>query len=86
MVFTNPIMTTHVNRTTNRPPMNSMVVGGYRNADVVNPRGRREPSIVTVPILDHRDGQYVRPNKVTLKYFDSKKMLIYMFILECSIL
>ncbi len=37
------------------------------------PRGRREPSIVIVPIFDHRDGQYVRPNKVTLKYFDFKK-------------
>jgi len=39
MVFTNPIMITHVNRTTNGPPMNSMVVGGYKNVDAVNPIG-----------------------------------------------
>jgi hypothetical protein len=37
MVFTNPIMITHVNRTTNGPPMNSMVVGGYKIVDAVNP-------------------------------------------------
>jgi hypothetical protein len=24
-------------------------------------------------ILDHRDGHYVKPNRVTLKYFDFKK-------------
>jgi hypothetical protein len=31
MVFTNPIMTTHVNTIVNRPPMILMVVGCYRN-------------------------------------------------------
>ncbi len=39
MVFTNPIMTIHVNRTTNQPLMNSMVVGGYINTNVTNLRG-----------------------------------------------
>jgi len=38
MVFINLITITHVNRTTNRPLMNSMVVGGYKSADAINPR------------------------------------------------
>jgi hypothetical protein len=38
MVFTNLIMTTHVNRIADRPLMSSMVVGGYRSANVVHPR------------------------------------------------
>jgi hypothetical protein len=36
LVFTNLIMNTHVNRTANQPLMCSMVVGRYRNADVVH--------------------------------------------------
>jgi hypothetical protein len=39
MVFTNLVMITHVNMTANRPSMSSMVVGGYKSVDVVNPRG-----------------------------------------------
>jgi hypothetical protein len=40
----------------------------------VNSRGGyRKPSIVTIPILDHRDGRYVKLNKVALKYLDFKK-------------
>ncbi len=39
MVFTNLIMITHVNKTTNRPLMSSMVVGRYKSTDVVNPKG-----------------------------------------------
>jgi hypothetical protein len=38
MVFTNPIMTTHVNRTIDQPPLSSMVVGRYISADVTNPK------------------------------------------------
>jgi hypothetical protein len=71
MVFTNPITTTHVNKTANQPLMSSMVARGYRNIDVANPRGGyREPS---TPILDHRDGHYIKPNRVALKYPDFKK-------------
>jgi hypothetical protein len=36
MVFTNPIMTTHVKRTTDRPSMSLMVTRGYKNAYVGN--------------------------------------------------
>ncbi len=39
MVFTNLIMTIHVNMTTYRPLMSSMVVGKYIYADPVHPRG-----------------------------------------------
>jgi len=39
MVFTNPIMTIHVNTTTNGPLMNSMATRGYKNANVANLRG-----------------------------------------------
>jgi hypothetical protein len=39
MVFINPIMITHVNRTVDQPPMSSMVIGKYRSIDVTNPRG-----------------------------------------------
>jgi hypothetical protein len=38
MVFTNPIMTSHVNRTIDWPLMNSMAGGGYKNVDAMNPR------------------------------------------------
>ncbi len=74
MVFTNSIMTTHVNKTIDRPLMSSMAIGRYRSANVVNLRGgHREPSIVTAQILDHSDGQYVRSNKVAFKYLNFKK-------------
>jgi hypothetical protein len=60
--------------TTNQPLLNSMAVGGYKSVDVTNPRGRyQEPSTITAQILDHRDGHYVRPNRVALKYPDFKK-------------
>ncbi len=36
MVFTNSIMITHVNRTTNEPSMNSMAAKGYKIANVMN--------------------------------------------------
>jgi hypothetical protein len=39
MVFTNLIMTTHVNKTTDRPPMNSMVIRKYKSTNAKNPRG-----------------------------------------------
>jgi hypothetical protein len=51
-----------------------MVVGGYKSVDVTNPKGRyQELSTITTQILDHRDGHYVRPNRVALKYLDFKK-------------
>ncbi len=69
MVFTNPIMITHVNRTTNQPLMSSMVVGGYESVDVMYPKGGyQEPSAVTISILDHRNSHYVRLNS-NFKYF-----------------
>jgi hypothetical protein len=37
MVFTNPIMTTHVNKIVDRTPMSSMAIRGYKSADATNP-------------------------------------------------
>jgi hypothetical protein len=74
MVFTNSIMTTQVNRIINWPPMSSMAIGGYKSVAITYLwRGYQEPSVVTIPIPDHIDGHYVRPNKVALKYPDFKK-------------
>jgi hypothetical protein len=74
MVFTNPIMTTHVNMTTNQALMNLMVVGGYISTNVANLRkGYREPSVVTAKIPDHKDGHSNRPNMIAFKYLDFKK-------------
>jgi hypothetical protein len=48
-----------------------MAVGGYRSVDAVNPRGGyQEPFVVITPIFDHRDGHYVRPNMVAIKYLN----------------
>jgi hypothetical protein len=74
MVVTNLVITTHVNRIANQPLMSSMVVGGYRSANVVHPIGGYQELItITTPIFDHIDGHYVRPNMVAFKYFDFKK-------------
>jgi hypothetical protein len=54
--------------------MNSMAIGGYKNANVANPRGGyQEPSIVIAQNPNHKNGQFIRPNKVALKYLDFKK-------------
>ncbi len=51
-----------------------MVVRRYKSANAMHPRkGYQEPFAIITPILDHRDGHYVRPNKVTIKYLDFKK-------------
>jgi hypothetical protein len=73
MVFTNPIMTTHVNRTIDRPPMSLMVTGRYKSIDAKNPEGYQKPSIVIAKIFNHKCGHFVRPNKVALKYLEFKK-------------
>ncbi len=77
MVFTNLIMTIHVNRTSDQPLMSSMSIGRYKSVDVTNPRGGyQEPFAITVPILDHKDGHYVKPKRVLLNIMISKKMVI----------
>jgi hypothetical protein len=67
-------MTTHVNRIANRPLVGSMDARRYKSADVVNLRGGyQEPSTISTQLFYHKNGQYVRPNKVALKYLDLKK-------------
>jgi hypothetical protein len=73
MVLTNPITTIHVNKIVDRPPVSSMAIGGYKSADVMNPRGGyQEPSAVIAQMSDHKSGHYVKLNRVALKYFDLK--------------
>jgi len=74
MVFTNLITTTHVNMTTNRPLMSSMATGGCKSANIMHSRrGCWEPIVVIAPIFYHKDGHYVRLNRVALKYPNFKK-------------
>ncbi len=74
MKFINLITAIHGNRTTNRPLMSSMVVGGCRNVNAIHLKGKyQEPIVVTTSILDHKDGHYVKPNKVAIKYPSFKK-------------
>jgi hypothetical protein len=73
MVFTNPKMTTHVNMTTYRPLMNSIIAEGYKNINAKNlGKGYRKPFIIITRIFNNRNGHYVKPNKVALKYLDFK--------------
>jgi hypothetical protein len=52
MVFTNMIITIHVNMIADRPLMSSMVAKGYKNADVLHPRGRyQKPFVITALIF-----------------------------------
>jgi hypothetical protein len=54
--------------------MSSIIARGYKSTDVENQRGGyQEPSVVTIEILNHNNGHFVRPNRVVLKYFDFKK-------------
>ncbi len=74
MVFTNLIMTTHVNRTANQPLTSSMAIGRYINVNATNQkRGYQKPYAIIAPILNHKYYHYVRPNKVALKYLNFKK-------------
>jgi hypothetical protein len=57
--------------------MSSMVAREYKSANATHLRGGyREPFVVITQIPNHKDGHYVRPNKLALKYLDFKKMLI----------
>lgn len=71
MVFTNHIMTIHVNTTTNWPLMSSIIAEGYKNTNVENPKGGyQEPYISIARILDHRNGHTMRPKMVAFKYLN----------------
>jgi hypothetical protein len=54
--------------------MNSLVAGGYKSIDARNLRGGyKEPFVVIARITDNKNGHFVRPNRVTLKYPNLKK-------------
>jgi hypothetical protein len=51
--------------------MSSMVARAYKSANATNLKGGyQKPFVVTAQIRDHKDGHYVRPNKVAFKYPD----------------
>jgi hypothetical protein len=63
-----------VHRIADQPLMSSMAIGRYKNANAANLRGWYwEPSTITTPIFYHKNGRYVRSNKLGLKYPDFKK-------------
>jgi len=68
------IMAIHGNMIVDGPLMSSMAIGRSKTANVVHSKGRhQEPIIIIAPIFDHRDGHYVKPNMIVLKYLDFKK-------------
>jgi hypothetical protein len=74
MVFTNPIMTTHVHKTTHKSPRSLIDVGGYKSTNAKNPKGwYKKPFVIIQGILDHKKNHFVRPNRVAYKYLDFKK-------------
>ncbi len=74
-------MTTLGTKIINRPQMNSITIKGYINIDVENPKGGYyKPYVVITKILNHKNGHFVRPNRVALKYLDLKKNLIQMLM------
>jgi hypothetical protein len=67
MVFINPIMITHVHKTTNRPSMSSIAVRGYKSINVEDPKGgHQEPFVITQGIFYHKNRHFVKPNMVAL--------------------
>jgi hypothetical protein len=74
MVFTNPIMIIHVNRTTYQPLMSLMVARRYKITSARNLKGGyRKPFSVIIGITNNRNGHFLRPNRVAFKYLDFKK-------------
>ncbi len=74
IMFTHPIMTIHMNKTTNQPSISLMATRRYRIINAMNPKGgHQKPFVVTAQILYHKDGHYVKPNMVAFKYPNFKK-------------
>ncbi len=74
MVFTNIIMTTHVHKTINKPPMNLIAIKRFRNTNVEDLKGGyQRPFVITQGIPNYRNGHFVKSNKVAFKYLDFKK-------------
>ncbi len=75
MVFTNMMMTIHVNKNADQPLMSlNIIARRYRNTYAKNPRGGyQKRSVINVRIFHHRNGHLLRPNKVAFKYPDFKE-------------
>jgi len=68
--------------------MSSIVVKGYISINVKNPiRGYKKTFVITIKILYHKNGHYVRPNMVVFKYLDFEKNVdLDVDVIKCSIL
>jgi hypothetical protein len=54
--------------------MNSITARGYISTYAKDPKGwHQEPFVIIQGIFDHRNGHFVRPNKVDFKYPNFKK-------------
>jgi hypothetical protein len=54
--------------------MSSIATRGYKNIDVEDPKGGHwETFVIIQGILKHRNGHFVRPNKVAFKCLNFKK-------------
>ncbi len=66
-------MTIRVTKIINQPLMNSIIVEKHININAENLKGGyHKPSIVIAKMPDHKNGHFVRPNRVALKYLDLK--------------
>jgi hypothetical protein len=51
--------------------MSSMATKGYKSIDATIRRGGyQEPSTIITQFFYHKDGHYVKPNKIAFKYLD----------------
>jgi hypothetical protein len=86
-------MATHVNMTIDRPPMILMVVREYKSTDAENPIRRYwKPFVVTAKVPNHKNGHFVRPNRVALKYPNFKKYVhpdvyvrVFNFVMKANV-
>jgi hypothetical protein len=54
--------------------MSSIAARGYKSTDAKDRKGKyRGPFVMTQKKFNHKNGHFVRPNKVALKYIDFKK-------------
>jgi hypothetical protein len=63
-----------MNKIINQPSMSLMVASRYKSVNVMNLKGRyQKPFVVPTQTPDKKDGHYVKPNIIALKYLDLKK-------------
>jgi hypothetical protein len=72
--------------------MNSITIGRYRSTNAKALKGgHQKPFIITQGISNHRNGHYVRPNMVALKYPNFKMdvdldvhVIVFKFVMKAN--